>query len=109
MRLSCLLANFTRNESDALRKALCRKQIAVLASFKDQFLNGGRLNGYSTDSLDRIWNDWVNIASYAFNKSHAVCYTWLAYQTAYLKAHYPEEFRKTTLRFNQNCAKFENL
>ena len=97
MLLSRLLANFTRGESDKLRKAMGKKQMAVLASLKDKFMDGGKANGHNPDTLDKIWKDWEKFASYAFNKSHAACYSWVAYQTGYLKAHYPAEFMAANL------------
>ena len=92
MLLSRLLANFTRGESDKLRKAMGKKQMDVLQGLKDKFMNGGKSNGHDEKILDKIWKDWEKFASYAFNKSHAACYSWVAYQTGYLKAHYPAEF-----------------
>ena len=92
MLLSRLLANFTRGESDQLRKAMGKKIMAMLAELKPKFINGGKSNGPDEKVLEKIWADWEKFASYAFNKSHAACYSWVAYQTAYLKAHYPAEF-----------------
>jgi DNA polymerase-3 subunit alpha len=92
MLLSRLLANFTRGESDQLRKAMGKKIMALLAELKPKFINGGKSNGHDEKTLEKIWADWEKFASYAFNKSHAACYSWVAYQTAYLKAHYPAEF-----------------
>lgn len=97
MLLSRLLADFTRGESDQLRKAMGKKQIAVLNALKPKFINGGEKNGYDAKVLEKIWADWEKFASYAFNKSHATCYSWVAYQTAYLKAHYPAEYMAALL------------
>ena len=92
MLLSRLLANFTRGESDALRKAMGKKKKDIVDAMKPKFIEGGQKNGYDPKVLDKIWGDWEAFASYAFNKSHAACYSWVAYQTAYLKANYPAEF-----------------
>ena len=92
MLLSRQLANFTRGESDALRKAMGKKKKAIVDAMKPKFIEGGKKNGHDPKILEKIWADWEKFASYAFNKSHATCYSWVAYQTAYLKAHYPAEF-----------------
>lgn len=92
MLLSRLLAGFTRGQSDALRKAMGKKLKKVLDELKPKFINGGVANGHPQDILEKIWADWEKFASYAFNKSHATCYAWVSYQTAYLKAHYPAEY-----------------
>ena len=92
MLLSRQLANFTRGESDALRKAMGKKKKAIVDAMKPKFIEGGKKNGHDPKVLEKIWADWEKFASYAFNKSHATCYSWVAYQTAYLKAHYPAEF-----------------
>ena len=92
MLLSRLLADFTRGESDALRKAMGKKLRDKLDHMKPKFIEGGRKNGHDPDVLEKIWADWEKFASYAFNKSHATCYSWVAYQTAYLKANYPSEY-----------------
>ncbi len=92
MLLSRLLANFTRGESDMLRKAMGKKQIDKMQKLKKKFMEQGTGNGHSAESLEKIWSDWEKFASYAFNKSHATCYSWVAYQTAYLKANYPAEY-----------------
>ena len=105
MLLSRLLANFTRGESDKLRKAMGKKQMAVLASLKDKFMDGGKANGHNPEILDKIWHDWEKFASYAFNKSHAACYSWVAYQTGYLKAHYPAEFMAANLTVHKDDIK----
>ena len=92
MLLSRLLASFTRGESDALRKAMGKKKKEIVDAMKPKFIKQGTENGYDPQVLEKIWSDWEKFASYAFNKSHATCYSWIAYQTAYLKAHYPAEF-----------------
>jgi len=92
MLLSRLLADFTRGESDALRKAMGKKKKDIVDKMKPKFIEGGKKNGHDEKVLDKIWGDWEAFASYAFNKSHAACYSWVAYQTAYLKANYPAEF-----------------
>lgn len=97
MLLSRLLANFTRGESDTLRKAMGKKQIETMNKLYGKFIAGGEKNGYDKKALDKIWADWVKFASYAFNKSHATCYSWVAYQTAYLKAHFPADYMAANL------------
>ena len=92
MLLSRLLADFTRGESDALRKAMGKKKKDIVDQMKPKFIEGGKKNGHDPKVLEKIWGDWEAFASYAFNKSHAACYSWVAYQTAYLKANYPAEF-----------------
>lgn len=100
MLLSRLLANFTRGESDMLRKAMGKKQIDKMQKLKKKFMAQGMENGHPEDALLKIWADWEKFASYAFNKSHATCYSWVAYQTAYLKAHYPAEYMAGVLSRN---------
>ena len=97
MLLSRLLADFTRGQSDQLRKAMGKKLMNVLQDLRGKFMEGGRKNGHDEKILEKIWKDWEAFASYAFNKSHAACYAWVAYQTAYLKAHYPAEFMAANL------------
>ena len=92
MLLSRQLAGFTRGESDALRKAMGKKKKDIVDAMKPKFIEGGKQNGHDPKVLEKIWADWEAFASYAFNKSHAACYSWVAYQTAYLKANYPAEF-----------------
>ena len=103
MLLSRQLANFTRGESDALRKAMGKKKKAIVDQMKPKFIRQGQENGHDPQILEKIWSDWEKFASYAFNKSHATCYSWVAYQTAYLKAHYPAEYMAAlmTRRFSQ--------
>ena len=100
MLLSRLLADFTRGESDALRKAMGKTLRDKLDHMKPKFIEGGKKNGHDPKVLEKIWADWEKFASYAFNKSHATCYSWVAYQTAYLKANYPSEYMAATLSRN---------
>jgi DNA polymerase-3 subunit alpha len=102
MLLSRLLADFTRGQSDELRKAMGKKLIDKMTALKQQFLTGGKKNGYDEKTLLKIWGDWEKFASYAFNKSHATCYSWIAYQTAWLKANYPSEYMAAVLSNNLN-------
>lgn len=102
MLLSRLLGNFTRGESDALRKAMGKKLRDKLDQMKPKFIEGGKSNGHDPEVLEKIWQDWEKFASYAFNKSHATCYSWVAYQTAYLKANYPAEYMAAVLSRNLN-------
>ena len=92
MLLSRQLADFTRGESDALRKAMGKKKKDIVDAMKPKFIEGGKRNGHDPQILDKIWSDWEKFASYAFNKSHATCYSWVAYQTAFLKANFPSQF-----------------
>jgi len=105
MLLSQKLANFTKGEADMLRKAMGKKIFALLEQLKPKFLDGGEANGHPRDVLEKIWKDWEAFASYAFNKSHSTCYAWVAYQTAYLKAHYPAEYMAAVLSNNMNDIK----
>ena len=100
MLLSQDLAGFTKGEADKLRKAMGKKQIAILNSLKDKFMAGGQAKGHPEKVLDKIWKDWEKFAQYAFNKSHATCYAWVSYQTAWLKCHYPAEFFAANLSCN---------
>ena len=102
MLLSRLLADFTRGESDALRKAMGKKKKDIVDAMKPKFIEGGVRNGHDPKILEKIWGDWEKFASYAFNKSHAVCYAWVAYQTAYLKAHYPAQYMAAVLSRSLN-------
>ncbi len=102
MLLSRLLAGFTRGQSDELRKAMGKKLIDKMTALKEKFLAGGKKNGYQEKILNKIWADWEKFASYAFNKSHATCYSWVAYQTAWLKANYPSEYMAAVLSNNLN-------
>ena len=101
MLLSRLLANFTRGESDALRKAMGKKKKDIVDQMKPKFIQGGEKNGHDAAKLEKIWSDWEKFASYAFNKSHATCYSWVAYQTAYLKANYPAQYMAATMSRNK--------
>ncbi|MFR9504139.1 MAG: DNA polymerase III subunit alpha [Rikenellaceae bacterium] len=107
MLLSRLLANFTRGESDSLRKAMGKKLKDKLDELKPQFISGGQSNGHDPKVLEKIWADWEKFASYAFNKSHATCYSWIAYQTAYLKANFPSEYMAALL--SRNLADIKTL
>ncbi len=100
MLLSRLLGGFTRGESDTLRKAMGKKIKSKLDELKPKFISGGQANGHDPQVLEKIWADWEKFASYAFNKSHATCYSWVAYQTAYLKANYPSEYMAAVLSRN---------
>ena len=100
MLLSRMLANFTRGQSDGLRKAMGKKIKEKLDELKPLFISGGEKNGHDRKILEKIWADWEDFASYAFNKSHATCYSWVAYQTAYLKANYPSEYMAAVLSRN---------
>ena len=100
MLLSRLLANFTRGQSDELRKAMGKKLIDKMNALKEKFISGGKANGHQEKTLNKIWADWEKFASYAFNKSHATCYSWVAYQTAWLKANYPSEYMAAVLSRN---------
>ncbi len=102
MLLSRQLADFTRGQSDTLRKAMGKKQIEKMNELEKLFYEGGEKNGHDHKVLNKIWEDWKKFASYAFNKSHATCYSWVAYQTAYLKAHYPAEYMAAVMTSAQN-------
>lgn len=105
MLLSQKLADFTKGEADVLRKAMGKKQIAVLDKMKPKFVEQASAKGHDPEKLDKIWKDWEAFASYAFNKSHSTCYAWIAYQTAYLKAHYPAEYMAAVLSNNMSDIK----
>tara|TARA_R110002126_G_scaffold91238_4_gene217299 strand:- start:1911 stop:6140 length:4230 start_codon:yes stop_codon:yes gene_type:complete len=102
MLLSQKLADFTKGEADVLRKAMGKKQKNVLDEMKPKFINQAAAKGHDSKKLEKIWKDWEAFASYAFNKSHSTCYAWIAYQTAYLKAHYPAEYMASVLSNNMN-------
>ena len=102
MLLSRLLAGFTRGQSDELRKAMGKKLADKMAALKEKFIAGGKTNGYKEKDLQKIWTDWEKFAQYAFNKSHSTCYSWVAYQTAWLKANYPSEYMASVLSNNLN-------
>ncbi len=100
MLLSQKLANFTKGDADTLRKAMGKKQIDVLNKMKSKFVEGCKTNGFDAKICEKIWTDWEAFAQYAFNKSHSTCYAFVAYQTAYLKAHYPGEYMSSVLTHN---------
>ncbi len=105
MLLSQKLAGFSKGQADVLRKAMGKKIFALLEKLKPQFLDGGEKKGHPREILEKIWKDWEAFASYAFNKSHSTCYAYIAYQTAYLKAHYPAEYMAAVLSNNMNDIK----
>jgi DNA polymerase-3 subunit alpha len=105
MLLSQKLANFSKGDADVLRKAMGKKQKDVLDKMKSKFIEQAVANGHAEDKLEKIWKDWEAFAQYAFNKSHSTCYAWIAYQTAYLKAHYPAEYMAAVLSNNMNDIK----
>jgi DNA polymerase-3 subunit alpha len=105
MLLSQKLADFTKGEADVLRKAMGKKQKDVLDKMKPQFIEQAKEKGHAEEKLEKIWKDWEAFAAYAFNKSHSTCYAWIAYQTAYLKAHYPAEYMASVLSNNMNDIK----
>ena len=105
MKLSQKLANFSKGDADLLRKAMGKKIFELLNKLKPKFLDGGESNGHSREVLEKIWKDWEAFASYAFNKSHSTCYALIAYQTAYLKSHYPAEYMAAVLSNNMNDIK----
>ncbi len=105
MLLSQKLANFSKGDADVLRKAMGKKQKDVLDKMKSKFIDQAVANGHPADKLEKIWKDWEAFAQYAFNKSHSTCYAWIAYQTAYLKAHYPAEYMAAVLSNNMNDIK----
>ena len=102
MMLFRLIANFDRGESDLLRKALGKRKMDVLTVLKFRFIEGGVKNGHKKNALEKVWNEMEAKGMYAFQKSHAVCYTWLAYQMAYLKANYPDEFKQVIEKYNSD-------
>lgn len=102
MLLSQKLANFSKGDADVLRKAMGKKIFALLEKLKPKFLDGCKENGHDVKVAEKVWKDWEAFAAYAFNKSHSTCYSIVAYQTAYLKAHYPAEYMASVLTHNQN-------
>ena len=102
MLLSRLIANFSRGESDMLRRALGRRRPDVLSVLKPKFIEGGMKNGHKKNALEKVWKEMEWKGTFAFNKSHAVCYTWIAYQMAYLKANYPEEFEQVIEKYSSD-------
>ena len=105
MLLSQKLAGFTKGKADVLRKAMGKKIFSLLEELKPEFIEGGKGNGHPEEILEKIWKDWEAFAAYAFNKSHSTCYAYIAYQTAYLKAHYPAEYMAAVLSNNMNDIK----
>ena len=105
MLLSQKLANFTKGEADTLRKAMGKKQKAVLDKMFPKFIEGGKKNNLDEEKLHKIWKDWEAFAEYAFNKSHSTCYAYIAYHTAYLKANYPAEYMASVMSNNINNTK----
>jgi len=105
MLLSQKLAGFTKGEADVLRKAMGKKIFSLLEELKPKFIGQGEERGHAKETLEKVWKDWEAFASYAFNKSHSTCYAWIAYQTAYLKAHYPAEYMASVLSNNMNDIK----
>ena len=105
MLLSQSLAGFTKGQADSLRKAMGKKIFSMLEELKPLFMNGGEQRGHNSEKLEKVWKDWEAFASYAFNKSHSTCYAWIAYQTAYFKAHYPAEYMASVLSNNMNDIK----
>jgi DNA polymerase-3 subunit alpha len=105
MLLSQKLAGFSKGDADVLRKAMGKKQIEILNKMEAQFMEGATAKGHAKDKLTKIWNDWKAFAQYAFNKSHSTCYAFVAYQTAYLKAHYPGEYMSAVLNNQNNIEK----
>lgn len=102
MLLSQKLAGFTKGEADVLRKAMGKKIFSLLEELKPKFINQGAERGHDKTALEKVWKDWEAFAAYAFNKSHSTCYAWVAFQTAYLKAHYPAEYMASVLSNNMN-------
>jgi DNA polymerase-3 subunit alpha len=109
MLLSQKLGGFTKGDADILRKAMGKKQIAILDKMKKQFIEGATAKGHPVEKLEKIWTDWEAFAQYAFNKSHATCYAYVAYETAYLKAHYPSEYMAAVLNHAGSIEKLTTL
>lgn len=107
MRISQKVGGLSKGEADLMRKAMGKKKIQLLQSLHDKFISGGTERQYPREILDKIWKDWLSFADYAFNKSHATCYAWVAYQTAWLKAHYPSEFQAANL--SQNLGRMDEI
>jgi DNA polymerase-3 subunit alpha len=105
MLLAQKLAGFSKGDADVLRKAMGKKQKAILDKMKNQFISGATQKGHEPASLEKIWSDWEAFAQYAFNKSHSTCYAYVAYQTAYLKAHYPSEYMASVLNHSGSIDK----
>src|SRR5690606_21930201 len=107
MLLSQKIGGFSKGDADVLRKAMGKKQKNVLDRMKDQFVQGALAKGHPLDKIHKIWTDWEAFAQYAFNKSHSTCYAFVAYQTAYLKAHYPSEYMAAVLNNQSNIEKIK--
>ncbi|WGS82726.1 MAG: DNA polymerase III subunit alpha [Candidatus Karelsulcia muelleri] len=105
MLISQKISGFSKGDADLLRKAIGKKEKNLLSNMKKQFLDGGKKNGFSRKNLEKIWKDWKSFASYAFNKSHSTCYSYIAFQTAYLKTHYPAEYMASVLSNNMKNIK----
>ena len=105
MLLSQLLAGFSKGQADTLRKGMGKKKKDVIDALFPLFLEGCAKNGHPEDKVRKIWKDWEQFASYAFNKSHSTCYAYIAFQTAYLKANYPAEYMAALLTNNMNDIK----
>ncbi|YCJ93077.1 MAG: DNA polymerase III subunit alpha [Candidatus Karelsulcia muelleri] len=105
MLISQKISGFSKGDADLLRKAIGKKEKNLLSNMKKQFLDGGKKNGFSSKILEKIWKDWKSFASYAFNKSHSTCYSYIAFQTAYLKTHYPAEYMASVLSNNMKNIK----
>ena len=105
MLLAQKLAGFSKGDADVLRKAMGKKQKSILDKMKNQFIYGATANGHAKEALEKIWTDWEAFAQYAFNKSHSTCYAYVAYQTAYLKSHYPSEYMAAVLNHQGNIEK----
>ncbi len=105
MLISQKISGFSKGDADLLRKAIGKKDKDLLRNIKQKFIDGGLNNGYSKNILEKIWKDWKSFASYAFNKSHSTCYSYIAFKTAYLKAHYPAEYMASVLSNNMQNLK----
>ena len=105
MLLAQKIAGFSKGDADVLRKAMGKKQKSILDKMKSQFISGATKKGHNAASLEKIWSDWEAFAQYAFNKSHSTCYAYVAYQTAYLKSHYPSEYMAAVLNHSGNIEK----
>ena len=105
MLLAQKIGNFSKGDADVLRKAMGKKNKSVLDKMKSQFMEGAKSNGHPANKLEKVWSDWESFAQYAFNKSHSTCYAFVAYQTAYLKAHYPSEYMAAVLNNAGNIEK----
>ncbi|WP_110486961.1 DNA polymerase III subunit alpha [Candidatus Karelsulcia muelleri] len=105
MLISQKISGFSKGDADLLRKAIGKKEKNLLSNMKKQFIDGGKKNGFSSKILEKIWKDWKSFASYAFNKSHSTCYSYIAFKTAYLKTHYPAEYMASVLSNNMKNIK----